>query len=146
MRTLGAALVALALLCGTSACGSKVDDYCSALKADRGAFADMAGGDGAVAVLTHRDLLHNLGDKAPDDLSDEWHTFLAAVDNLDAALKKAGVKPSEFTNGKPPAGLDAKDRQAIAEAADGLSQPDTVAAAQGIDAEARDVCKVNLGS
>lgn len=143
--TVPVALVLVLILgLGTTACGGR--SYCDTLKADRSEFAAMNDADSPVALLDHRTMLHDLAEKAPNDLSDEWHTFLAAVDALHEALAKAGVNPADFASGKPPTGLSASDRQAIAEAADGLSQPDTVAASQGIDQQARDVCKVNLGS
>lgn len=137
----------LVLGLGATGCGgSSVDDYCSALKADRKQFAAIGDASSPAAALDSLPMLHDLAKKAPQDIADDWHTFLAALDALQQALHQAGVKASDFQDGKPPAGLSATDRQAITEAADGLSQQDTVAAGQTIDQEARDVCKVNLGS
>ena len=71
--------------------------------------------------------------------------LLRAVEGLDEAIDDAGVKPSDFEDGKPPAGLSAADQKAIADAAGQITTDDVVAAATGIEQQARDVCKVNLG-
>ena len=55
------------------------------------------------------------------------------------------MKASDFKGGKPPAGLSPADKQAIADAAYRISSDDVVASASGIEQQARDVCKVNLG-
>ena len=68
-------------------------------------------------------MMHDLADKAPEDLVDEWQAFLGALDDLDKALKDAGVKPADFQNGKPPAGLSDADQKAIAAAATQLAPP-----------------------
>lgn len=68
-----------------------------------------------------------------------------ALDGPDDAPRDAGVKPSQFKDGKPPAGLSASDQKAVAEAANRLGTDDVVASVTGIEQRARDVCKVNLG-
>ena len=90
-------------------------------------------------------MLRDLAEKAPDDLADEWQTFLGALEGLDKALKDAGVKPSDFKDGKPPAGLSAADQKAIADAAGQIGSDEVVAGRLRIEQQARDVCKVNLG-
>ena len=56
------------------------------------------------------------------------------------------MKPSDFEDGKPPAGLSAAERKAIADAASQIRTEEVVEAASGIEQQARDVCKVNFGS
>ena len=70
---------------------------------------------------------------------------MGALDDLEKALKDAGVEPSDFEDGKPPAGLSAAHRTAITDAADQLASDDVAQAAGGIEQEGRDVCKVNFG-
>lgn len=120
--------------------------YCSALNADRRAFADMLAADSPTALVQHVALLSDLAAQAPPDLTDEWQVFLGAVKGLRHALDRAGVPPSAFTDGRPPRSLAPAQDAAIRRAADALSAPDTVAAAQGIEQQARDVCKINLGT
>jgi hypothetical protein len=138
--------VALALLLPLAGCGEDpVDAYCSKLEADRPEIAAMVDSDSPTALLGNRRLLHELADAAPPDVADEWQTFLAALDGLQKALDRAGVEPSSFVGGKPPAGLTATQRTGIADAVAQLGTDDTLAAASGIEQEARDVCKVNFG-
>jgi hypothetical protein len=142
-RTLVVLLVGLGAVSG---CGEDpIDSYCSDLGAHRKQIADMLDSTSPDALFARLDVMKDLAHKAPPDLQDEWQTFLDAVQGLDRALKDAGVKPSDFVGGRPPAGLSAADRTAIIEAADQLSSDDVVQAASGIEQEARDVCKINLG-
>ena len=57
---------------------------------------------------SHLPMLRDLADKAPADLTDEWQTFLGALDGLQQALRTPGSNPSDFTAGKPPAGSRAR--------------------------------------
>lgn len=97
------------------------------------------------ALLGKLPLLHDLADRAPADVADEWQTFLGALDGLSEALDTAGIEASDFTGGKPPAGLSVADRAGIATAVQQISSDDVVQAANGVEQQARDVCKVNLG-
>jgi hypothetical protein len=139
-------VVVLLLLAGTTGCGGSPEDrYCQALAGDRTEFAAMVGDGSPTALVTHLDMLEDLAGKAPDDLGDEWQAFLTPIRGLRDALAEAGVKPSDYHDGAPPAGLSAAQRTAIRQAADHLSTESTVSAATGIDQQARDVCKINLG-
>jgi hypothetical protein len=126
-------------------CGDPTADYCAALKDDNKEIAAMIGSDSPSALLGGLPTLRDLADKAPEDLTDEWQTFLGALDGLDKAIKDAGVKPSDFKGGKPPNGLSASQQKAISEAANAIGADDVVQASSGIEQQARDVCQVNLG-
>ncbi|MDQ6686518.1 MAG: hypothetical protein M3Z50_02715 [Actinomycetota bacterium] len=143
-RILGA-LTALLLVCSLSSCGDPVKKYCSALNADRTAIANMLAQPSPTALISNLPMLQSLGANAPEDLTDEWQTFLGAIVGLRDALHAAGVRPEQFHDGRPPVGLPAGRRQAIKDAADTLSSLQVVQAADGIDQEARDVCQINLG-
>jgi hypothetical protein len=127
------------------ACGNDEASYCSALESRQKLFAEMQDDPSGLGLLAHRSTLHDLGDKAPDDLRDEWQTFLGALDAFTKTLDELGVKPGDFVDGKPPAGLSAADRARIADAAGELSSQDVVEAADGIEQQAKDVCKLQLG-
>ncbi len=144
MRRLATA-AAVALLLVLGGCGDPTEDYCSQLREDRKEFAEMLESESSSALLGNLPMLRDLAEKSPDDLSDEWHTYLRAIEGLDKAIKDAGVKPSDFDDGKPPSGLSEADQKAIAEAAGQITTDDVIAAATGIEQQARDVCKVNLG-
>jgi hypothetical protein len=144
MRRLATAVAAVLLLTLTG-CGDPTEDYCSELRKDRKEFAEMLESESSSALLGNLPMLRDLAEKSPDDLSDEWQTYLRAIEGLDQAIERAGVEPSDFDDGKPPAGLSEGDRKAIAEAAGQITTDEVIAAASGIEQQARDVCKVNLG-
>ena len=139
-------VLTLAVLVPLTGCGgNEYDSYCGDLKRHQKEMSEMIDSTSPSALLSHLPMLHDLADKSPKDLADEWQVSVSALDSLEKAIKKAGVKPSDFVDGKPPAGLNAADKQAIADAASQVRSDDVVQAASGIEQEGRDVCKVNLG-
>ena len=143
-RTAATVLVAV-LVALTAGCGDPEQAYCGALSADQKMFAEMQDDTSGLGLLRHRPELHDLAGKAPDDLADEWQVFLGAIDAFAATLHDAGVKPEDFVDGQPPAGLSQDTRTRIAQAANELSSGDVVTAANGIEQQAKDVCKLQLG-
>jgi hypothetical protein len=135
----------VALLLPLAGCGDPGKDYCNALQSHNKDIAAMVGSDSPAALLSGLPTLRDLAKKAPDDLTDEWKTFIDALEGLAAAIRKAGFKPSDFKGGRPPQGLSVTDQKAIADAANQIGTADVVQASTGIEQQARDVCKVNLG-
>jgi len=144
-RVAGASLLALGLVAALAGCGDKQASYCATLTTDQKTFAAMQDDASGYGLLKHRAMLHDLGDKAPDDLTDEWQTVLGAIDAFSKTLEETGVKADDFVDGKPPSGLSEDNRNKIATAASELSSDDVVQAADGIQQQAKDVCKVQLG-
>jgi hypothetical protein len=144
-RRLVRAVLGALLLLLPQACGDKEKGYCAAMSADQKLFAEMQDDPTGLGLLAHRSTLHDLGDRAPDDLRDEWQTFLGALDAFAKTLDQAGVQPGAFVDGRPPADLSAAERTRIAHAASELAAPDVVEAADGIEQQAKDVCKLQLG-
>jgi hypothetical protein len=145
LRALGVALVVGLLLPLAGCGGNSFDEYCSDLKSHQKEMSEMLDSTSPSALLSHLPMLRDLADKSPKDLTDEWQVFLGAIEDLDKAIRAAGVKPSDFQDGKPPAGLSATDSKAIADAANQVAADEVAQAATGIEQEGRDVCKVNLG-
>lgn len=145
-RTLGP-LAAGVLLAGLTACGGEpsYDDYCSRLQEDREQVGEIVASGDPAELLGNLDVLDELRREAPRDLRDEWDTLLTALEGLRDALRDADVKASDFEDGKAPEGLSQADQEAIATAADRVRADDVVAAASGIETQARDVCKINIG-
>ncbi|MCW2786273.1 MAG: hypothetical protein JWP74_2790 [Marmoricola sp.] len=140
-----ATAVALLVVSGllVSGCGGASEaSYCKALKSDQSVFADDGTG---LQLITNLPKLESLAAKAPDDIDDEWQAFTAALESLRDAITKAHTQPKDFVDGKPPAGLAPADVAAISAAANELSDPDVLDAANGIEQEAKDVCQFQLG-
>ncbi len=138
---LAAALVVAAVL-ACAGCGDDSDAYCAALKKDQTLFTDTGSG---LELIDNLPRLKALARKAPSDLDDEWQTVIGAVEALEDAVRRAGVEPDDFVNGTPPASLTAAQQAAIAAAASEVASPDVVDAFSGIDQQAKDVCKLQLG-
>lgn len=142
MPLLGAVLLTLPL----AGCGEPTtEDYCAQLRQDRAKLSAMVSASSPSALLDNLELLQGLGEKAPSDLTDEWQTFLGALEDLQRALRAADVSADDFEGGEPPPGLTTSDREAVVAAADQIRSEEVVAAASGIEQQGRDVCKVNLG-
>lgn len=146
-RALVVPAAVLVVVAPLAACGGEpsAEDYCEVLAAERQQLAELVSSGSPTALLSGLDLLDELGDRAPRDLRDEWDTLTDALHGLQDALDEAGVAPSDYEDGEPPEGLATSDREAVATAADRVRAPDVVEAAAGIETQARDVCKVNLG-
>lgn len=145
MRRLAGAVLAIALAVTLSGCGDPEKNYCKAVTRDQAKLSAMISSSTLDALITDLPLLRSLAAKAPADLTDEWQTFVNAIEGLRDALHNAGVKPSEIKGGDMPAEVQGADRRTIVAAADTLSSTEVVSAANGIETQARDVCKVNLG-
>ena len=133
-----AGLLALPVACG----GNQEDSYCSALSAKQQVFSEDTTPSGFLDALP---TLKSLGGKAPSDIAADWQTFLGAMETLNGAIKAAGVKPSDISDGKQPSGVTDAQWDAIKAAADGLSTEQVSDALENVDQEAKDVCKLQLG-
>jgi hypothetical protein len=118
--------------------------YCSAVEEHRAEIGAALGAGKETGLLRALPAFEDLASKAPDDIEDEWRTVVARVTELKAALDEAGVDPASYDSARPPAGLGAEDREAIATAATRLGSEDTAAALAGVEQQARDVCKSPL--
>lgn len=144
MRALVVGVLAAVLLAG---CGEDADrsTYCDALRGKQATFGDMANSTDPAVLIKSLPTLEALGKQAPDDLADEWQVFLNALRDLRKTLEHADVQVGEFGPGKVPSDLSAADAKAIKDAADQLGSEEVVAAANGIETQARDVCHLQLG-
>jgi hypothetical protein len=144
-RTAAAAVLLLAL--PLTGCASEQEKYCSALEDEQQTLAGLsadAGNPGRGDLARMIDVFERLQEKAPDDMVDEWDTYVTALKGLQTALDDAGADESMFTDGKRPAGMSKDDYASISAAAVELRSTRVVQAAAGIENQARDVCKVDL--
>jgi hypothetical protein len=145
VRPSGPVGVALVLL--LAGCQSQQEAYCSAVREERDTIVELTreadrGRDGVVEDSIA--VFERLRDQAPDDLVDEWDTYLRAWRGLESALDRAGVSESQFRKGEQPEGVGDEQYAAVRAAAEQLRSPRVVDAASGIEQQAQDVCKVDL--
>lgn len=140
------------LATGLSSCASQAERYCSALKSDQHRLARLtsesgrSGSAGSTALKQTVSVLSDLGDKAPDNISDDWTTLVDALSGLVDAIRESGADPADFQGGKNPAGVTQGELHAVQEAAAERQATPVQQASQSIEQHASDVCKVDLGS
>ncbi|RYP86069.1 hypothetical protein EKO23_10640 [Nocardioides guangzhouensis] len=144
-----AAALAASFLLSATGCEESADDrragYCDAVKQQSEHVRKTVDEGGAGAFLDVLPTLQDLADQAPSDLKDEWRTLINALDGLRDALDDTGLEPGDLQEGGGlPAGLSAEDRRTVRGAASVLASPEVVAATQGIEQQALDVCKQPL--
>lgn len=149
MRPLGAGALALAVLCGSvSGCSSDpTQDYCDELGSvtDRlVALAERSGDPGDDYLEPALELFEQLRSQAPDDLRDEWDTFVFAWQDLVEVLGETGVDPTTFDPTKRPEGLSQQDFDRIRAVGSELRSGRVRDAADGITRHANDVCGLTL--
>lgn len=141
-------LVAL-LCCGLLAACQQSDDerreaYCEQVEEVGPELTRISDEGGAAGFLSALPLLEDLAAEAPGDLRDEWKTFLDALRGLRDALDETGVDPEQVTDEGLPDDLSRDDRRRIRAQASVLASEETVAAVQGIEQHALDICKTPL--
>jgi phage-related minor tail protein len=147
------ALASAALVVATLAgCGGSDDgpdsEYCKDLKSASKQFDSLSSND--VSKLDEAfKTFHTLAGEAPSDVKDDWATLDKGIKSVEAALKKAGLKFSDFAalqQGKMPEGVDVAKLQGLAKEFQKLDSPAFDKASKAIEKHAKDVCKVNLTS
>lgn len=143
-----ALLVVVPLVAGLlGGCQESAEDrreaYCKQVKEDSGDLTRISDEGGAGAFLQALPILEGLAEKSPDDLADEWRTFLDALHGLEDAVEEVGLDPEDVDGGLPK-DLPRADRRRVRGAASVLARDDVVAATQGIEQHALDICGTQL--
>jgi hypothetical protein len=145
-RCVGAAILVVGSLL-MAGCGDDDDpfaSYCDEVEAQRPALSeDLAAGD-ATGLIEALPEFEKLAAKAPDDIQDEWDTVTSRIGDLVTALEDADVDPATYDRTQPPPGLTADEKAAIDTAAQALVTPEMTQALNGVEQQARDVCKTPL--
>ncbi len=141
---LAAAVLATAVL---TSCANQTERYCATLTEKKQALAELAAAQepGSTAFEDTLDVLADLRAEAPDDLADEWATLVNSYETLADALDAADVEATDYDPADPPKGMTAEEVGRVRDAAAELASPRVVAAADGIEQHARDVCRTDLG-
>jgi hypothetical protein len=149
MRRRRLALLLVAPLLGSALAGCGGDDdrfaaYCEEVQEQQEPLTEALTAEGPTALIQALPSFEALSGKAPDDIGDEWSALIGAIDGLVEALGDADVDPATYDRDEPPHGVTEEHQAAIDAAARGLTAPETVAALQAVQQQARDVCKKPL--
>ena len=143
MRRLTAVLVlVLVLAAGLSACGGQ--DYCGAVEEHQAEITDVTSSGSPAALLEALPIFRDLAEQAPDDIRDDWSTFLDPLGELDDALRDAGVDPASYAEEDLPAELSDVERTRIEAAGATLADAAVVRAFDSVQQQAKDVCHTPL--
>lgn len=135
---------------GLTGC-SRSKSYCSTIGVDRVQLTTLSadigkpGQAGADALRKAVTVLSGLRDEAPDDISDEWVTLVAALQGLVDAFRQSGAAPGDFAGGTLPEGVTAGQYDAVQQAVAELQSTRVQQAGKSIEQHAQDVCQVDLG-
>ena len=129
-------------------CSDPSDDYCATLTDERSTLQRLsteADHPGSEALSQSIDVFERLRDASPEDIRDEWTTYVFAWQGLEEALDRAGVDAGVFDDGTQPEGVGDAEYDAVRDAAGKMRSQPVVDAAVGIEQHASDVCGVDLG-
>jgi len=121
-------------------------DYCDSIEDAKAEFGDIEGGDFA-GFDQAIDTVHELADDAPDEVADDWEVLEGALDDLVAALEKAGIELSDLeamSRGEMPPGLDPAKLQELAADMQDFGGEELETATDNIEKHAKDECDVDL--
>jgi hypothetical protein len=135
---------ASALLAGCGGDDDPFASYCEEVEAQRPAVSEDLAAGGGTGLIDALPEFQKLAAKAPDDIQDEWDTVTSRIGDLVSALEDADVDPATYDRKRPPDGLTPEEKDAIDAAAQALVTPEMTEALNGVEQQARDVCKTPL--
>ncbi len=143
-------LAAVAALCASvlTACGGGTKAYCDDLRDANKDFssldnADFSKFDEAISRM------HKLADEAPDAVADDWKVLDGALNDLQAALKKAGLTTDDLakmSSGQMPENFDMSKLEQLQQDMSSLGDAKFEDASNAIEKHAKDECNVDLGA
>src|SRR5690348_16043510 len=105
---------------GNGGSGSSSSGYCSDIKSSADSIKAFTAGTGTPDFTKLADFIakaHDLADKAPSDIKDDWTVMVAAMDSLTSALSDAVLKLEDLgamMSGQLPDGVDASNLAGLA--------------------------------
>lgn len=120
------------------------ETYCAEVEAKRAVLGEQLAGGPETGLIAALPTFRDLAAVAPEDIEDEWQVVIDRVEALQTALDAAGVDAATYDRAHPPAGVSAEQRKEIDAAAVALASPAMRAALDGVQQQARDVCRTPL--
>jgi hypothetical protein len=133
-------LVAALLVAGSLSGCRGGDAYCDAVQDHQAELTDVTASGTPGALLEALPVFRDLQERAPDDIRDDWQAFLDPLEQLDDALRDAGIDPAAYDATALPESLGAEERTRIEDAAAGILAPAVVRAFDSVQQQAKDVC------
>lgn len=127
--------------------GGEDSDYCKDLKKAETEFSDVTRGNDFDKLDAAFSKMHELADKAPSDIDDDWKKLDELITTLEKGLKDAGLSFSDIPKiqqGELPEGVDESKLQDLALKMSKFAGPDFTNASEAIEAHAKKTCKVEL--
>lgn len=119
-------------------------DYCAEVQAQQRPLTEAAALGAPRALLVALPSFERLSERAPDDLVDEWAVVVQRITALRDALDTAGIDVASYDPKNPPADLTTAEQAGLTAAASGLLTLAMKDALDGVQQQARDVCKTPL--
>lgn len=149
------ALLSTALVagCGSSGGGgsnSSSSGYCADIRSSAASMKAFTADNSTPDFSKLADFFakgHELADKAPSDIKDDWTTLVGAMDALTSALSDAGLKIEDLgklMTGQVPPGVDTSKLAGLTTKLQAIGSDNVTKAADAISKQAKDVCKVDL--
>ena len=134
---------------GESGSGSSSGGYCKELRSSASSIKSFTAGSTPdfSKFSDFIDKAHDLGDKAPSDIKDDWKVMLGAMDSLVSALEEAGLKVEDIgalMSGQVPDGVDQTKLAALPGKLQEIGSAKVSKAGDAISKQAKDTCKVDL--
>jgi hypothetical protein len=118
--------------------------YCAEVEEQRAVLGQQLAGGPQTGLIAALPTFRDLAAVAPDDIADEWQVVIDHVEALQDALDAAGVDAATYDRDHPPADVTKEQREQIDAAAVALASPTMRAALDGVQQQARDVCRTPL--
>lgn len=146
----GAVLAASLTACsgGSGGADGASGSYCDQLKSAKTTFDTLSAGDLSQLEKGFA-TFHRLADAAPDDLKDQWKVLDDAASSVEDALKDAGLSFDDLPKiqaGQVPEGVDLTKMTSFAADLQKLNSKKFTDARADIAKQAKDTCKVDLGT
>jgi hypothetical protein len=119
-------------------------DYCDAVRSHQRELTDIAADTSPGATFRALPAYRDLRDHAPEDIAPDWSRVVDRIEQLQDALRRAGVSPDDYGAKQWQQGLSTEQRNEVERAAAELADPRTAQALADVEQQARDVCHTPL--